>query len=240
MKTVLKGISDFLFPPRCPCCGEVQPDDEPCDDCRKELNKCRVVTATCDKCGNRVKNCDCAKFNNLFNGISGAFWNDGIAQDSVYKMKFCNRPDAAEYFGRQTALGFLRKFPDVKPDLIVPVPASKRSMAERGYNQAWLLAKAVAKRLEIPVDSNVLIKFKENKKQHDLKSEERRANVKGVYKVTKRLDGKTVLLVDDIKTTGLTLSECAKQLRLNGAEEVYTAVVLITDKFTCNSDSIEI
>ncbi len=240
LKIIFKGLNDLVFPPRCPCCGDVGTDDEPCEDCRTQLNKCRIFTDTCHKCGNRLRLCDCGKFNNLFTGISGAFWNKDVARDAVYKMKFWDGVYATDYFGRQAALSFLRKFPDVRPDLVVAVPATKRSIADRGYNQAELMAKSVAKRLELPFDSKILIKIKENRKQHDLGAEERRANVKGVYRVTTELHGKTVLLVDDIKTTGLTLSECAKQLRLNGADEVYTAVALITEKGTCNLSDGEI
>lgn len=229
-----------MFPPRCPCCGEVNVDDEPCDNCRTVLNKCRVVTETCDKCGNRLSRCDCDKFNNLFTAVCGVFWNKDAAQSAVYKMKFLGGAFAADYFGRQVALCFKRKFPKITPDIVVAVPATKRGKAERGYNQAELLAKKVAKQLSLPFDNKILIKIKDNKKQHDLNVEERRANVKGVYKVTSELKGKTVLLVDDIKTTGNTLSECAKQLRLCGAEEVYTAVVLISEKGTCNLDDGEI
>ncbi len=239
-KIILKGLQDVVFPPRCPCCAEVSTDDEPCEDCRTALNDCRIVTETCDRCGNRIKFCDCDKFNNLSSGISGVFWNKDIAQDAVYKMKFHNGAFAAEYFGRQTALAFLRKFPDVNPDLVVAVPATKRSIDERGYNQAELMAKAVANRLCLPIDKKILVKIRENKKQHELKLEERRANVKGVYKVNGELNGKTILLIDDIKTTGFTLSECAKQLRLSGAKEVYTAVALITEKDTCNLNDGEI
>ena len=76
-------------------------------------------------------------------------------------------------------------------------------------------------------------KIKNNKPQHILDASQRRRNVKGVYEATKNLDGKTVLLVDDIKTTGSTLNECAKQLRLKGAKEVYCLVGLISNS-SCN------
>ncbi len=239
MKELLRGIKELFYPPRCPCCAEVGRDGEPCEDCLTQLNSYRIVTKICNKCGNEIKHCDCNKYNYLYEGLSGCFWNDGMAKDAVYSIKFRNRAFAARYFGKQVALTFTFKFPEAKPDFVCFVPFSKREARKKDYNHAELIAKAAAKHLNIPC-YDVLYKVKDTPKQHTLKLEERVINVKGAYAVKKAIDGKTVLLIDDIKTTGSTLSECAKQLRLCGAEKVYCAVALITSKYTCKSDQSEI
>ncbi len=238
MKTIIKSLLDIVFPPRCPYCGEVGVDDNPCDKCRKLLNLERIFVKTCDKCGNNQKDCDCGKYVHLFSGISGAYWNRGDARDAVYGIKFHNRYDAAEYFGRQVALSFKQKFPYVTIDAVCAVPMSKKS--KRDYNHAELIAKSVAKSMELPYIKKALLKTKDTEPQHNLKAEMRPQNVKGAYKAIRRFDGKTILLVDDVKTTGSTLSECAKQLRLAGATEVYSAVALITTKDTCKTDESEV
>ncbi len=238
MKTVLKGILDAVFPPRCPYCGEVGVNDNPCENCRKLLNAERIFVKTCDKCGNSVNKCDCWKYVHLFSGISGVYWNKGDAREAVYAIKFRNRYDAAGYFGREVALRFKQQFPDVLIDAVCAVPMSKKN--KRDYNHAKLLAKSAASCLKLPFVNKALFKIKDTEPQHSLKAELRPANVKGAYKTLKRFDGKTVLLVDDVKTTGSTLSECAKQLRLAGAKEVYCAVALVTTKDTCKNDENEV
>lgn len=238
LKTVIKGLMDALFPPRCPYCGEVGIDDNPCDKCKKVLTAERIFVKTCDKCGNSLKACDCGRYVYLFSGISGVYWNKGDAREAVYGIKFRNRYDAAEYFGRQVALSFKQKFPDVTVDAVCAVPMSKKS--KRDYNHAELIAKSVAKSMELPYIKKALLKIKNTEPQHSLKAELRPQNVKGAYKAMGHFDGKTLLLIDDVKTTGSTLSECAKQLRLAGANEVYSAVALITTKDTCKIDENEV
>ena len=232
------GLLDALFPPRCPCCGDVGENDSPCDKCRKPLNSERIYVKTCDRCGNSLKDCDCGRYVHLFSVISGVYWNKGMARNAVYGIKFHNRYDAALYFGRQVALSFKQKFPDVTVDAVCAVPMSRKS--KRDYNHAELIAKSVAKSMDLPYIKKSLLKIKDTEPQHSLKAELRPQNVKGAYKALRRFDGKNVLLVDDVKTTGSTLSECAKQLRLAGANEVYSAVALITTKDTCKTDESEV
>ena len=231
---LIDSILEFVFPNRCPCCGEINVTNEPCEKCGSDLNSCRFEGRICKKCGNEALLCECSKYNYLFNGVCAPFKNIGIARDGIYGLKFLDRPYSADYFGKEIAARFTEVFKEVKPDFVCIVPSSKRTLLKRNYDYVELLAKRVAKELGIPLESKTIKKVKQNEQQHKLSTDKRMSNVKGVFAVKENLIGKTILLIDDIKTTGYTLNECAKQLRLSGAENVYCAVALISLINTCN------
>ncbi len=113
-------------------------------------------------------------------------------------------------------------FQDHSMDLIVPVPLHIRRLREREFNQALLLARELSKRTGIPYHERTLRKIKDTPFQTALKGRERRKNVKGAFHVEKReeIKGKTILLVDDVYTTGATVNECARTLLKGGAARV--------------------
>lgn len=100
-------------------------------------------------------------------------------------------------------------------DYIIPVPMYKTNIKERGYNQTELISKGIAKKLNIIYDKNILIKIKQNKRQSTLDEQERKRNIKNVYKIINedKINGKNILLLDDICTTGATINECYKMLK---------------------------
>ena len=116
------------------------------------------------------------------------------------------------------------KFPDEKPEIITFVPARKKSIRERGYNQSELLAKYLSQRLDVPC-CNLLVKVKDNLIQHDLSAQQRKLNVLDVFGLNPEFDvkDKSILIVDDIVTTGSTLHECIEVLRKHGADKVLCA-----------------
>ena len=119
-------------------------------------------------------------------------------------------------------------FADVAFDYVAAVPLGRRRRRKRGYNQAELLARRVAGELHIPY-ADLLEKVRNNPAQRKQNARSRRVNVYGAYAVIddSALWDKTVLLIDDVKTTGATLNECAKMLRMHGAKAVYAATVAI-------------
>lgn len=100
-------------------------------------------------------------------------------------------------------------------DTIIPVPISKKRRKERGYNQSELIAREIAKRMQIPYQNQCLFKTKNIVEQSKLNKEERQKNIQGVYELhnSQILENKKILLVDDIYTTGSTANECSKILR---------------------------
>ena len=119
-----------------------------------------------------------------------------------------------------TFVNFLKKNEKIfiqikKYDIIIPVPISKKRFKERGYNQSELIARKIAKYAGIKYANNVLIKTKNNIAQSLLEEQNRKENVKGVYKLncSKKIKNKNILLIDDIYTTGSTVNECSKILK---------------------------
>lgn len=100
-------------------------------------------------------------------------------------------------------------------DTIIPVPISRERKKERGYNQSLLIAKEISKISKIPIQNKCLYKIKDNTKQSTLGKEEREKNVQGVYELknSKNISGKSILIIDDIYTTGNTIKECCKILK---------------------------
>lgn len=225
----------WIYPNRCPCCGELNVSDEPCNNCAEDLENCRIKGKVCRHCGLEKQYCRCREYHYLFEGTAAPYYNTGAAQNGVYMLKFRNAAFAAEYFGEQMAKSFKSAFSDVKIDFICIVPSSAKDLRQSRYDKVELLAKKCSKELKIPLKAKALKKIRDTEKQHNLSHDKRQANVKGAYKASKRFDGKTVLLIDDIKTTGYTLNECSKQLRLAGAEKVYCLTALMTLNKACKT-----
>lgn len=117
---------------------------------------------------------------------------------------------------------------DINFDGITYVPMHPIKLLRRGFNQSEVLAQRLSKVLNIKVYDRLLSARYVPKAQHNLTVKERFKNVKGIYTYNYTVTGKTILLVDDIKTTGATLDECAKQLLLAGADNVFCICGLIT------------
>lgn len=114
------------------------------------------------------------------------------------------------------------------PDIIVPVPMTRAKERSRGYNQAELLARSLSKRTGVPLETGLLRKTEDRRTQSELRKEDRGANVKGTFAAGAAAGGRSVLLVDDICTTGETLSACAEALLGSGAKSVCAVTVART------------
>ncbi len=114
----------------------------------------------------------------------------------------------------------MSELPIPQADGIVPVPLSKKSLRVRGFNQTLLLARALAKHMELPVLMDVLLKRKETPPQIGLGAAGRAANIRKAFEADPCIKGKRLVLLDDVMTTGATARECAKTLVKAGAEDV--------------------
>ncbi len=113
---------------------------------------------------------------------------------------------------------------DVNIDLIVPVPLHQKSLQQRSYNQAALLAREIGRTKKLPVAENLLLKQQDTLPQHFLSAVERGKNMQKAFTTKKHMGAKTILLVDDVMTTGATVEACSKVLKKSGAKLVYVAV----------------
>lgn len=225
---MIKTAVDAIYPNTCSACGRPLLGDEHfCDYCFGMLNA-TDSNKICLKCGSPKKECRCATNIYVFEGCIAPFTSNETAKAAMYRFKFRRKEYNAEIFARRMALSVKQAFADVKFDGVCCVPLEKGKELRRGYNQSELLAKRIAEILELPFYKNLLYARKKKNEQHLSSLKDRFDNVKGIYYTKSRLNGKTVLLVDDIKTTGATLNECAKQLLSAGAFDVYCVTGMIT------------
>lgn len=214
MKTTTKRkLLSILFPERCPYCKDViKPCEIACEDCKKILP---THSYTKHIAGS-------------FEALSAVPY-DGSFKDAILKIKFGNKKQYAYQLARLMTEKLEAKLEALDFDVITFVPLHPDTLKERGFNQSELLASFIAENLNLPCES-LLKKTKKNKPQHKVEASKREKNVKGVFKCGGKphLEGKKILLVDDIVTTGFTLAECAKKLSEKGAEEVFCLTFAIT------------
>jgi ComF family protein len=154
-----------------------------------------------------------------------AFSYGGALAQAVHRFKYASRADLARPLGDLMRRGIPPRL-DRVPDLVVPVPLHFARIVERGFNQAALLARPVARHLGIPLRARALERVRDTPRQATLDRARRATNLNGAFRVREGgLEGKHVLLVDDVRTTGATLEECARTLRDRGVERV-TSLVL--------------
>ncbi len=237
MSKIKDAILWLLFTNKCTYCGKlVNKGETLCENCRDNLPQ--IKGDRCKYCGAGKDRCKCNKRKMRYDGITSPFYyEDGIA-DGIARFKFGGRDFMAYHFAKDMAKQVEKDFCDIGFDYITFVPISSFQRRHRDYNQSELLATELAKLLSLPVN-NVLEKIFDNDIQHESSQHRRKGNVLGVYDVREKADvkGKTILLVDDIKTTGATLNECAKILKIRGAEKVYCVTVALTGQE--KSDSLE-
>lgn len=220
-------LGDVLFPPRCLGCRRF--GNWICPHCESRIET--IKTPICYKCQRLSADfriCStCRQIHPALNRIIVySYWQSPL-KEIVYGLKYHRVRPAINILGNWLADVAVNFCADTDL-LIVPVPLHRRRLWERGFNQAELLAQNVAGRLRQPV-ARIIMRQKYTKPQFGLKKPERLSNIKGAFKIALKyqaiLTGKTILLVDDLVTTGATLGECAKVLKQNGAREVWGLVL---------------
>ncbi len=223
----LSTFKRIFFPKHCSVCGEIIPIEKPFCGCdgneyfETEENCCEYCGQSICACGN--KNTVCLPH------ITAPFLYTALAKERLLNFKFYGEKKEAEFFGEKMAFKFARAFYNVNADFVTFVPMTEKQVKERGYNQSQLLAEVVSERLFLRCEA-VLSKTKETVSQHSLSQKERLENLVDIFEVTdSRVKGKTVILCDDIKTTGTTLSRCCDVLFKAGAKDVYCLCSAVSD-----------
>lgn len=230
LKVLTDAVLSAIYPAKCMGCDDIIPDGENfCDYCYETLPITGKDTL-CNVCGCVKKECQCKYRVFHFTGTTAPFYNDGVVKQAMYDFKFHRKLYVADFFAKEMALTVKMQFYGIDFDAVVYVPMLLSKGLKRGYNQSRELAVRIAKILDIHLVENAIGCNKKKKLQHKTEIKERFQNVKGVYYPNVSLNGRTVLLVDDIKTTGATLDECAKALFKAGADDVYCITALTTKK----------
>lgn len=209
-----KKILSVFFPPRCPFCNEVISSEEVvCEACKKKINLKTIKNTLTTRNGER------------FICVAPFAYVEPI-RSAIHKYKFHGVKSFAVPFGRYITDILEESFDVTKIDLITSVPLHKTRKRERGFNQSELFAREISRLTGIEY-AEVLKKVKKNKIQHELNLAERTENVKDVYAVVDEVDlqGKAVIICDDILTTGNTMAECANVLFVAGAKQIIGATI---------------
>ncbi len=233
---IIKKLPEILlglvFPPICPVCGDIAPAGRDiCPECAGRL--CYADEPYCMKCGKPVEEyeeycSDCAERGHVYDEGRAVFVYDEYMSKSIYRFKYNGKREFASFYGRVMAERLGRKIESWNADVIVPVPVHKSKMKTRGYNQAGLIAKELSKRCRIPVCSDLVSRKRATAVQKELGAASRQNNLKKAFNVTPNVvKYKTVLIVDDIYTTGATVDALAGCLKGAGIEKVYFATLCI-------------
>jgi len=147
---------------------------------------------------------------------------EGALLDTIHLFKYHGKISAGEALGRMMAKTSYDFLVIGDYSLIIPVPLHPKRLRERGFNQSLILARQISKIFSIPLDFITLRRKIRTEAQVNLSRQKRVANVRGAFEVTARngIEGKKILLIDDVYTTGSTVKECSEILMKNGAEEV--------------------
>jgi ComF family protein len=227
---IINGFLSILFPTQCAGCKRYIKDFKyvyVCPACYEGLRL--LPQRICPACAKPIQSehadgCrECKERGNEFSYVLAAGVYEGALKEMIHYMKFNNKKSAAK-----VAAGLIMERVDHKiftgADMIVPAPLSRGSAAERGYNQTYEVAKVLSAQTGIPLAQSVR-KIRETLPQNKLDRKERLKNLKGAFEVKDDVSGKTVVVVDDVFTTGATINEIARTLKKASAKEVRGLVI---------------
>lgn len=212
-------LRSIFFPHHCYLCGEViYAHQRVCGDCVP--HRPYIYPPICERCGRSKGDCHCGKRRRAFERCVSPFYHKSVAAQGVLSLKTHGYHVTVDGFADEMAEVVRREYGGIAFDWVTSVPLHKNDLLERGFDQAQKLGLAVAKRMDVPY-AVTLTKITHTAPQKELKAVQRSGNLLGVFDVCAEVSGKTILLVDDVITTGSTLDECAKMLKIFGAAEVY-------------------
>ncbi len=227
-----EALLNIVFPRRCPVCGDIVTPDggRICGGCVGILKY--AEEPCCLKCGVPLKDdadgyCPgCSGRERFFDRGRAAFIYDDVLSLSIYGFKYHGRQEYAAFYADEIIKRLGRFIEAVSPEALVPIPLHKSRYRKRGYNQAELIAERLSRRLGIPCEPGLLIREKNTKPQKDLGEKERQNNLKKAFKIGRNdVSLSTVMLIDDIYTTGSTMDSAAACLKENGVKGVFFIVL---------------
>lgn len=217
-------IQDCLFPPTCLLCGE--PGIRSQDICQACHDGLTLNTPCCYRCagplqiaGNPPRLCgDCIKRHPHYDEAYVPFLYSGSIRYLIHSLKYRAHFKQARLLG--TLLGEFVARSAVMPDCIMPVPLHRSRYFERGFNQSLEIARTTANFLQIPLDYSTCRRAKNTTHQTGLNATQRRKNLRNAFSACKPVTASHIAVIDDVMTTGTTVNELAKMLKVAGAERV--------------------
>lgn len=230
-KNIISKITDLFFPRRCTICDRVISSGIGiCETCRKKVHP--LCGDTCMKCGKKIKGnntyCyDCARRDHDFERNFSVF-EYPVIRESLYRFKYKGRAEYAAYYVREAYRMHAKRITELHADAIVPVPLHKYRLRRRGYNQATELAKELSLLIGVPVREDLIKRVKSTKALKTLDVRERQNNLKKAFLIIQNdVKLNTIIVVDDIFTTGATLDAVARAFKGAGVKNVYSLTVAV-------------
>ena len=207
---IVNSFLNVIYPPKCMFC-------------KTNLNEHSQYCA----CGNCLASLPYTKNGGCFETLDGETYliapllYKGDVKRAIRDLKFRSKFENADFLAMLMCGYLWENKQALAADVIVNVPLSEKSLLKRGFNQTELIASKISKTLGIKLDTGALVKVRETKRQSSLATFDARAkNVFGAYRCVRDLSKKTVLLIDDVYTSGMTVYNCAKELKKCGVEKV--------------------
>lgn len=238
MKSYTESFLELIYPEKNICCicdtyDDVIGENYICTKCEQSIKK--IAPPCCVKCckpinySSYVDFCpDCITFEKCFETSKSPYVYEGLIKKCIYNFKYHNKPYYYKFFGN-SLVQYMNKINYNDFDFILSVPLHRLKMKSRGYNQSELLATYISNKTNKPY-INALLRTKNTNKQSSKTKEDRKKNLNNAFEVKaskkiKIIKNSSVLLVDDIYTTGSTVNECSKALLTYGVAKVYVITI---------------
>ncbi|MDY6847000.1 MAG: ComF family protein [Chloroflexota bacterium] len=216
---------DWVYPPVCVVCGT--PGHPLCLKCGEKIQL--ISGKICSICGAPIHgemdvcfNCD--KEHPTYDGMRNLAFYGGVIRECIHALKYQNNRSLGKYFSELMLPLVVKETWQI--DIVIPVPLSRERYKERGYNQAAAIAHPLALGLGKPFIPFGLKQVRDTRSQVGLSAEERQLNVIDAFEgIPELVNGKNILLVDDVMTTGATLASSAKALKCAGSGDVYCITI---------------
>ncbi|MRR29981.1 ComF family protein [bacterium] len=218
---LLWQMVDWVYPPRCAACGKW--GERWCNACQQKV---KVITTTdlCPLCGipqAQAELCaECTTYLPVYTALRSWGTYEGTLRTAIHRLKYHSDIGLSEDLAKPL-IGLLRDL-SWQIDMITAVPLSGKRKRERGYNQAALLARWIGLSEGLPFHPNMIRRSRDTSSQVGLHAHQRRQNVAGAFNATSaQAVGKSILVIDDVATTGATMQACALALSNAGASRIY-------------------
>ncbi|MEQ2371316.1 double zinc ribbon domain-containing protein [Blautia sp. CLA-JM-H16] len=230
MRKTADFLLDMLYPKKCPMCHEVLKDKKLliCERCAGRIRP--ISGALCMKCGKPVKMEEeycpvCRNGNRYFSEGRSIFPYGELWRQSLVRFKYYGCREYGDFYAKAMSVYGRKYLERWKPQLLVPVPLHPSKKRMRGFNQSAYLAEKLSVFTGTPWDDSLVIKIRRTRSQKKLDAVQRRNNLRKAYRVSRKLSDVTVLVVDDVYTTGSTMEAMAMCLLEAGARDVYFLTV---------------